>query len=434
MKLKRFEEVGFVSTIKMPRGTADILPGEVELWHYIEEKARDICRRYNYAEIRTPIFEHTELFQRGVGETTDIVEKEMYTFIDKGERSITLRPEGTAAVVRSYVEHKMHGLPQQPVKLYYHGPMFRYERPQAGRMRQFTQFGIEAIGSKDPAIDAEVIALAMQFYKELGLTNLRLELNSVGCPECRPKHREALLAYLRQVEEQLGGEDRARLERNPMRVLDSKDPKTQALTKDAPSILDHLCEECAAHFNQVQTYLTDLGLTFIVNPRMVRGLDYYTQTAFEIMVDGIGAIGTICGGGRYNGLVAEIGGQDMPGIGFALSIERLLLALKAQEIELPISRTLDCYLVILGEQARRKSVSLIQEWRAAGLKVDTDYLNRNMKAQLRAADRLSATYVAILGENELAKDSVILKEMESGEQTELTYADALAKMLASVTL
>jgi histidyl-tRNA synthetase len=419
-------------SIKLPRGTADILPGEVELWQYVEEKARDLCRRYNYAEVRTPIFEHTELFQRGVGETTDIVEKEMYTFMDKGDRSMTLRPEGTASVVRSYVENKMYGLPGQPTKLYYIGPMFRYERPQAGRMRQFTQFGIEAIGSKDPSIDAEVIALAMQLYKELGLKDLDLEINSVGCNACRSKHKDALITHLQEVKDQLGAEDQSRLERNPLRVLDSKDPKTQELTKDAPSILDFLCEDCAPQFQKVQECLTEMGIEYTINSRMVRGLDYYTQTAFEIMVQGIGAIGTVCGGGRYNGLVEQIGGQDMPGIGFALSIERLLLALQTQGIELPIKRHIDCYLVALGEAAKQKSSSLVQDWRSAGLRVDKDYLDRNIKPQMKAADRLKAIYVAILGDQELEKNSVVLKEMMTGEQQELSYDKAKKLMLTRI--
>ena len=418
-------------SIKMPRGTADILPGEVELWQYVEEKARDLCRRYNYSEIRTPIFEHTELFVRSVGDTTDVVEKEMYTFIDKGDRSITLRPEGTAGSVRSYVEHKMYGDPQQPTKLYYIGPMFRYERPQAGRMRQFTQFGVEAFGAKDPSIDAEVIALAMQIYTELGVKDTRLEINSVGCSKCRPVHREALINHLKDVRDQLGLEDQSRLERNPLRVLDSKDPKTQELTKEAPSILDYLCEDCAPHFEKLQSYLTEMNIPFHVNSRMVRGLDYYTQTAFEIMVEGIGAIGTVCGGGRYNGLVAQMGGQDMPGIGFALSIERLLLALKTQGIELPIEKNLDCYLVTLGEAAKEKSVALAQQWRAAGLKVDMDYLDRNMKPQMKSADRLAAKYVAILGDDELAKGVVMLKEMASGEQQEVPFEEAKQILLSN---
>lgn len=416
-------------SIKVPRGTADVLPGEVELWQYVEEKARDLCRRYNYLEIRTPIFEHTELFLRGVGETTDIVKKEMYTFTDKGDRSITLRPEGTASTVRAYVEHKMFGNPQQPTKLFYNGPMFRYERPQAGRTRQFTQFGVEAIGSKDPSIDAEVISLAIQLYKELGIKDLRLEINSVGCSECRPKHRDALIDHLKEVRDQLGAEDQERLEKNPMRVLDSKDPKTQELTKDAPSILEFLCDDCAPHLEMLQGYLAEMEIPFVVNPRMVRGLDYYTQTAFEIMVEGIGAIGTVCGGGRYNGLVEEIGGQDMPGIGFALSIERLLLALETQGVELPIKRNIDCYLVTLGEAAKNKSVPLVQKWREAGLRVEKDYLDRNIKPQMKAADRLGATFVVILGEDELSKNKVVLKEMVTGTQEELSFEEAQVRML-----
>jgi histidyl-tRNA synthetase len=419
-------------SIKVPRGTADVLPGEVGLWQYVEEKARDLCRRYNYSEIRTPIFEHTELFHRGVGETTDIVEKEMYTFADKGDRSITLRPEGTAAVVRSYVEHKMFGQPQQPTKLFYIGPMFRYERPQAGRMRQFTQFGVEAIGSKDPSIDAEVIALALQIYKELGIKDLHLEINSVGCPVCRGRHREALLEQLKDVRDQLGAEDQSRLERNPMRVLDSKDPKTQELTKNAPSILEFLCEDCGPQFQKVQDYLKEMDIQFTVNPRMVRGLDYYTQTAFEIMVEGIGAIGTVCGGGRYNGLVEQIGGQDMPGIGFALSIERLLLTLQTQGIELPINRHIDCYFATLGEAAKKKSVALVQEWREAGVRVEKDYLDRNMKPQMKSADRLGAKFVVILGDDELANQIVLLKDMSTGEQYEVSFDEAKQKLLLSL--
>lgn len=412
----------------IPRGTADILPEEVTLWQYVEEKVRDICRRYAYAEIRTPIFEHTELFQRGVGETTDIVEKEMYTFTDKGGRSITLRPEGTAAVVRSYVENKMHANPGQPTKLFYMGPMFRYERPQAGRLRQFTQFGVEAIGSDNPAIDAEVIAMAMQFYAELGLKDLRLEMNSVGCERCRPQHREALVAFLENVKDQLAPEDRQRLARNPLRVLDSKDPKTKQLTEGAPSILDHLCPDCADHFEQVQHYLRELGVSFVVNSRLVRGLDYYTQTAFEIMEEGIGAVGTICGGGRYNGLVREIGGKDQPGIGFALSIERLLLALKTQNVDLPVQDKLDCYLVGLGEAARRKNAVLAARFRSAGIRVDLDYLGRGMKGQLKAADRLQATYTIIIGEDELNNNTALIKHMSSGTQEEV----ALDKLLETI--
>jgi histidyl-tRNA synthetase len=412
-----------IMAINIPRGTADVLPGEVELWQFIENRSREICKRYNYAEIRTPIFEHTELFQRGVGETTDIVEKEMYTFLDKGDRSLTLRPEGTAAVVRSYVENKMYGDPNQPTKLFYIGQMFRYERPQAGRMRQFTQFGIEAIGSHDPAIDAEVIALAMRLYQELGLANLRLEINSVGCKTCRPVHREHLLKHLEGVKDQLCEDCQSRLERNPLRILDCKNEKCQQLTVDSPTITEHLCEECDPHFEAVKAHLDRLGIAYHVNPRMVRGLDYYTRTAFEIMAEGFGAITTICGGGRYNGLVAEVGGNDMPGIGFAMSIERVLLTLKSQGIELPVSKGLDCYLVALGEEAEKASLSILDPLRNAGISCDKDYVGRKMKAQFKAADRYGAKFVLILGEDELANQQILIKNMANGEQKKVSFND-----------
>ncbi|MEW9667254.1 histidine--tRNA ligase [Ammoniphilus sp. 3BR4] len=412
--------------IHIPRGTADVLPGEVELWQYIEQKAREICKRYNYREVRTPIFEHTELFHRGVGETTDIVEKEMYTFNDKGGRSITLRPEGTAAVVRSYVENKLYGDPNQPTKLYYIGQMFRYERPQAGRMRQFTQFGVEAIGAHDPSIDAETIALAMRLYEELGIKGLKLELNSVGCTTCRPVHREHLIAHLAERRDELCGDCQSRLERNPLRILDCKNEKCKELTKEAPNITEHLCEECSPHFEAVKQHLDRLGIAYEVNPRMVRGLDYYTQTAFEIMAEGFGAITTICGGGRYNGLVEQIGGNDMPGIGFAMSIERVLLTLKSQNIELPVRTDLDCFLIALGDAAEKEAVRLLDQLRSHGFAADKDYQGRKMKAQLKAADRYAARFVLILGEDELAKQAIIIKNMQTGDQQEVAWQDMVA--------
>lgn len=416
--------------IHIPRGTADVLPGEVELWQYIEQKAREICKRYNYREIRTPIFEHTELFHRGVGETTDIVEKEMYTFTDKGDRSITLRPEGTAAVVRSYVENKMYGDPNQPTKLYYIGQMFRYERPQAGRMRQFTQFGVEAIGAHHPSIDAETIALAMRLYEELGIKGLSLEINSVGCSTCRPIHREHLVAHLEERKEELCGDCQSRLERNPLRILDCKNPTCKEITKDAPNITEHLCEDCSPHFEAVKKHLDQLGIAYTVNPRMVRGLDYYTQTAFEIMAEGFGAITTICGGGRYNGLVEQIGGNDMPGIGFAMSIERVLLTLKAQNIELPVHTHLDCFLIAMVEAAEMKSVELLDQLRQHGFAADKDYVGRKMKAQLKAADRYAARYVLILGEDELNKQVIVIKNMQTGDQQEVPFAEMVSFLSA----
>lgn len=406
---------------QIPRGTQDILPGEVEKWQYVEKIARDICRRYNYREIRTPIFEHTELFLRGVGDTTDIVQKEMYTFKDKAGRSMTLRPEGTAPVVRSFVENKMYGDPNQPIKLYYIGPMFRYERPQAGRFRQFVQFGVEALGSNDPAIDAEVIAMAMELYQSLGLKKLKLVINSLGDIESRKAHRQALIGHFQNRIHELCEDCQVRLEKNPLRILDCKKDRDHELMATAPSILDYLNEESRHYFEKVKAYLTKLGIPFEVDPRLVRGLDYYNHTTFEIMSDaeGFGAITTLCGGGRYNGLVQEIGGPETPGIGFALSIERLLAALGAEGVALPVSRSIDCYIVAVGEKAKEESVPLVHKLRKAGIVADKDYQDRKIKAQLKAADRLNAKFVAILGDDELAKEVVNVKEMSTGEQTEV---------------
>ncbi|EMT52746.1 histidyl-tRNA synthetase [Brevibacillus borstelensis AK1] len=420
-----------MAKIQIPRGTQDIMPGTVELWHYIEAKARDLCRRFNYHEIRTPLFESTELFQRGVGETTDIVEKEMYNVSNpRSEDALTLRPEGTAGVVRSYVENKLYGSPNQPVKMYYLGPMFRHERPQAGRYRQFVQFGAEAIGSSDPAIDAEVIALAMRLYQELGLTGLSVELNSVGTLEDRANHRKHLLEHLNGVRDQLCPDCQSRIDRNPLRVLDCKNETCKTLTKDAPSILEYLSDESAAHFEAVKAYLTELGIAYTVNPRMVRGLDYYTQTAFEIKMAEIGAVETLCGGGRYNGLVAELGGDDMPGIGFALSIERLLLALEKQGVQLPVSVGIDCFVAIQTPDAKSAAFRLVDRLRSAGVAAELDYLDRKMKAQLKQADRLAARFTVIIGESELASGTAVLKEMATGEQQEIKL-DELPAVIAS---
>ncbi|PDM41449.1 histidine--tRNA ligase [Parageobacillus yumthangensis] len=406
---------------QIPRGTQDILPGEVEKWQYVEKIARDICKRYNYHEIRTPIFEHTELFLRGVGDTTDIVQKEMYTFEDRAGRSMTLRPEGTAPVVRSFVENKMYGNPNQPIKLYYIGPMFRYERPQAGRFRQFVQFGVEAIGSNDPAIDAEVIAMAMELYRSLGLKKLRLVINSLGDVETRKAHRQALIDHFKSRIHELCKDCQVRLEKNPLRILDCKKDRGHELMATAPSILDYLNDESRHYFEKVKAYLTKLGIPFEVDPRLVRGLDYYHHTTFEIMSDaeGFGAITTLCGGGRYSGLVQEIGGPETPGIGFALSIERLLAALEAEGITLPISEGIDCYVVAVGEKAKDESILLVHKLRKAGIVADKDYQDRKIKAQLKSADRLNAKFVAILGDDELAKEVINIKEMSTGEQTEV---------------
>ncbi|WP_053367244.1 histidine--tRNA ligase [Bacillus sp. FJAT-27245] len=416
-------------TINIPRGTQDILPGQVETWQLIEDTAKRLCRLYQYEEIRTPIFEHTELFSRGVGDSTDIVQKEMYTFEDRGGRSVTLRPEGTAAVVRAFVEKKMFGNPGQPVKLYYMGPMFRYERPQAGRFRQFVQFGVEALGSNDPAIDAEVISLAMNLYWELGLKKLKLVLNSLGDAESRKAHRDALVSHFKPRIGEFCSDCQNRLEKNPLRILDCKKDRDHELMKNAPSIIDYLNEGSRDYFEKVQKYLGELGIPFEIDPNLVRGLDYYNHTAFEIMSDaeGFGSITTLCGGGRYNGLAEEIGGPETPGIGFALSIERFIAALEAEKVALPVEKKIDCYLVSLGDRAKDYTVGLLQQLRNQGISAERDYLGRKLKAQFKAADRLNARFVAVLGEDELDKGVINLKNMETGEQQEAALASFVEK-------
>jgi histidyl-tRNA synthetase len=421
-------------SINIPRGTQDILPGQVEKWQAIEEQARKICEKYVYREIRTPIFEHTELFLRSVGETTDIVQKEMYTFSDRGDRSLTLRPEGTASTVRSYVENKMFGDAQQPVKLYYMGPMFRYERPQAGRFRQFVQFGVEALGSADPAIDAEVISLAMTLYKEMGLKKLKLVINSLGDKDSRNAHREALVNHFKPRIGEFCQDCQNRLEKNPLRILDCKQDRDHELMKTAPAIVDYLNDYSRDYFEKLQRYLTEMEIPFEVDPNLVRGLDYYNHTAFEIMsnAEGFGAITTLCGGGRYNGLVEELGGPETPGIGFALSIERFIAALEAEQVNMELNDSIDCYLVSLGEEAKDYTVKLLHQLRSNGLKAERDYLDRKIKAQFKAADRLQAKFVAVLGENELNNNVINLKNQATGEQKEVQL-DQFVETLQSLT-
>lgn len=418
------EEVEVMS-FKVPRGTQDILPGQSEKWQQVEKVLRDLSHVYRYKEIRTPIFESTELFQRGVGDTTDIVQKEMYTFTDRGGRSLTLRPEGTASAVRAYVEHKMFGQPDQPVKLSYIGPMFRYERQQAGRYRQFVQFGVEAIGSADPAIDAEVISFAMDIYKKVGLKNLKLVINSLGDKETRDAHRTALINHFEPSIGEFCSDCQKRLEKNPLRILDCKVDREHPLMADAPALTDYLTEYSAAYFTKVKEYLDRLNIPYEVDPNLVRGLDYYNHTAFEIMstASGFGAITTLCGGGRYNGLVEDIGGPDAPGIGFALSIERLLLALEAEGVALEELDQLDMYVVVMGEAAKAKAVELVSEFRANGISADMDYADRKMKAQMKTADRQGAKYVIVLGETELEEQAVNVKEMETGNQEKVAFTE-----------
>lgn len=412
-------------SVKVPRGTQDILPGQSEKWQYIESIAKDVCRRYHYKEIRTPIFEHTELFTRSVGDTTDIVQKEMYTFEDRGERSLTLRPEGTAAVVRSFVENKMFGLPDQPTKLFYTGPMFRYERPQSGRYRQFVQFGVEAIGSEDPAIDAEVMALIMDIYTSAGLRKINLVINSLGDAESRNAHRKALIAHFEPRIDEFCPDCQTRLRKNPLRILDCKKDRDHELMATAPSILDYLNEESKTYFEKVTGYLDAIGIVYTIDPKLVRGLDYYNHTAFEVMseAEGFGAITTLCGGGRYNGLVQDLGGPESPGIGFAFSIERFIAAMEAEKIEWPVDSGLDCFIVALGMEAKDRSVALIHELRTAGISADRDYQDRKMKAQLKASDRQKARFTAILGEDELAENRITVKDMAEGSQDNVLLSE-----------
>lgn len=407
--------------LKAPRGTADILPKDSRAWQYVESTIKAVCERYNYEEIRTPLFEHTEVFQRGVGDTTDIVQKEMYTFDDRGGRSLTLRPEGTAAVARAYVENKLYGEPNQPTKLYYFAEMFRYERPQKGRMRQLNQFGVEVLGSANPAVDAEIIDLAMTVYKELGLTSLTLVINSLGDKQSRSNHRQALIDHFTPYKEELCTDCQVRLEQNPLRVLDCKKDKDHPAMVTAPSILDYLNEDSKLYFEEVKGYLDAMGIEYSVDPALVRGLDYYNHTAFEIMSNakGFGAITTLAGGGRYNGLIEELDGPTTAATGFGMGLERLLMALQAEGIEIPIDYSLDCYVAAAGKEAEKTAVQIVHTLRKNGIQADKDYSGRKMKGQFKAATRYNTKYVVIIGEEELKRNVVLLKEMDTGEQIEL---------------
>ena len=404
--------------IKMPRGAQDILPQDSAKWRYIENRLHTLMELYNYKEIRTPIFESTELFARGVGDSTDVVQKEMYTFKDKGDRSLTLRPEGTAAVVRSYIEHKMQGEPNQPIKLYYNGPMFRYERKQKGRYRQFNQFGVEAIGAENPSIDAEILAMVMHIYESFGLKHLKLVINSIGDSESRKEYNEALVKHFEPVIDTFCSDCQSRLHTNPMRILDCKIDRDKEAVKNAPRITDYLNNDSKSYYEQVKLHLDNLNISYVEDPNLVRGLDYYTHTAFELMIDNPeydGAITTLCGGGRYNGLLQLLDGPDETGIGFALSIERLLMALDEEGISLDVSEDFDLFVVTMGEDADRYAVKLINDLRRNGIKVDKDYLNRKIKGQMKQADRLNAKYTVVIGDQELENNEIGVKNMISGE-------------------
>jgi histidyl-tRNA synthetase len=417
------------------KGFSDILPGEVEIWQAVEAKARQIFKAYNFSEIRIPILEKTELFSRSIGETTDIVEKEMYTFEDRDSRSaevteatkLTLRPEGTAGVVRAYVESEIYKT--EPVrKLYYMGPMFRRERPQKGRMRQFHQIGAEALGRSDPFIDAEILLLLSDFFGALGLTEPSLQINSLGDSECRPKYRETLLAFLKARQESLCDNCRRRIERNPLRALDCKEPGCIQATKDAPSILDSLCANCQEHFTTVQRLLRETNVQFNLNPRMVRGLDYYCRTTFEWTTTRLGAQGAVAAGGRYDGLVQELGGPAIPGIGFALGVERLTMLLSMQE-----ARTTNgpsCYVAWVGKKARDWAFPLVHRLRQQGLSVETEGEARSLKSQMRRADKLKAAAVLIVGDDELARGKAVWRDMASKQQEEINLDTIEAEVMA----
>jgi histidyl-tRNA synthetase len=413
--------------IKRPRGTQDFLPEDTAVWQILEEHIRDLCRRYGYEEIRTPMFEATELFQRGVGETTDIVNKEMFTFLDKGGRSLTLRPEGTASVARAYAENKLYGR-TPPWKMYYLGSMFRQERPQAGRFHEFHQFGVEVMGTGSALADAEVVLLAWELCRELGLTGLEVQLNSVGCPVCREEHRQALTAFLEPRTGELCEDCRVRLDKNPLRILDCKNAGCQAVTAEAPVIADFLCGDCREHFAETRGYLDALGVAYRLDPRLVRGLDYYRKTAFEIALTGIGAQSAICGGGRYDGLVEEIGGPPAPGIGFAMGLERLLGALALQGVTLGAEAPPRVVIAALGDEARVAGAALAANLRRAGMATLMDLQAQSLKSQLKYADRQKARQTLIIGEDELRQKVVLLRDMATGEQRAVPWDDVEAEI------
>lgn len=404
---------------KAPKGTKDMLPKDAYKWHFIEDVFANVCMKYGFKEMRTPVFEHTELFQRGVGDTTDIVQKEMYTWEQAG-RSLTLRPEGTAPVVRAFVENKIYAGPQ-PTKFYYDISCFRYEKPQSGRLRQFHQFGVETFGTKSMLADASVIALAYDFLTTLGIKNFRLEINSIGCPCCREEHRHALKDFLAPKYEELCGTCKTRYEKNPLRILDCKSPICHQLTDGAPQMIDYLCDDCKQALADLEDNLKAMEIPYVVNPGIVRGLDYYTKTAFEFVTDTIGAQGTICGGGRYDNLSESIGGPPIPGVGFGLGKERLLLVMEAEGIEIPDKGGVDVLVAFMGDTAKHEAIGLAHKLRQKGVRVEMDSMERNIKGQFKYADRVNANYTIVIGESEIEKGVLSLKNMKNAEQEEIAY-------------
>lgn len=401
-----------------PKGTEDLLPQDSYKWQYLEKKFKNICDNFGYKEIRVPSFEHTELFERGVGDTTDVVEKQMYTFNDKGGRSVTLRPEGTASVARSYLQNNLYS-GVLPLKMWYNLPCFRYENKQKGRLREFHQFGIEAFGAKGPAIDAEVVSLAITYLREVGLSDLSVNINSIGCPECRRKYNEALKEYLRPKYDELCDTCKTRFERNPLRILDCKSPVCGEIAKDAPRLLDYMCDECREHFDGFSEALNNMGIDFTVDSGIVRGLDYYTKTVFEI----ISGPFTVCGGGRYDGLLEQLGGDATPAIGFGLGIERLLIRLAENGVEIPNDCGPEIYIAPLGDAAAKKAQALVYALRQKGIKAETDNMGRGLKPQMKYSDKIGAKYTLVLGDSEIESGTARLKNMETGEQTECALSE-----------
>ncbi|MGI6204720.1 MAG: histidine--tRNA ligase [Anaerovoracaceae bacterium] len=399
---------------KAPKGTKDMLPKDAYKWHYVEEAFRKICEKYGFKEIRTPAFEHTELFVRGVGDTTDVVQKEMYTW-QQSKRSLSLRPEGTSPVVRALIENKLYA-DVQPTKVYYDISCFRYEKPQSGRLREFHQFGIETFGTDDMMADAEIIGLADEFLKQMGIKDVELRINSIGCPDCREEYKKVLREWLKPKYDQLCDTCKSRYETNPMRILDCKSPEDQKLVEGAPVILDYLCDDCREAFEDLKADLEAMGIEYIVDPGIVRGLDYYTKTAFEFISKNIGAQSTVCGGGRYDYLAEEIGGPHIPGVGFGLGIERLLITMEENGVVIPEPAGPDIFIVFVGDEAKKKALGLSAELRREGYRVALDDLARNVKGQFKYADRLGAAKTLVIGEDELSSGTVTVKDMETGEQ------------------
>ncbi len=418
---------------KAPRGTQDVLPAESDKWQYVERTALAIARDYGYREMRTPVFEHTELFLRGVGETTDVVQKEMYTFTDKGGRSITLRPEGTAGAARCLLEHGLQNGPL-PQKVAYLTSCYRYEKPQAGRLREFHQFGAECFGAAEPQADAELIALARTVLQTLGVTGVSLHLNSIGCPTCRAEYHKALKAYFSARREELCQTCQERLERNPMRILDCKSPVCSEIAAGAPVMLDYLCADCAAHFEEVRACLTAAEIPFELDTGIVRGLDYYTRTVFEFVSDALGAQAVVCGGGRYDGLVEELGGPHLPSLGFAIGLERLLMIMEAKGAALPESPRCEVYFAPMGKEAVRACLALVTRLREGGVAAECDLTGRGLKAQMKYADKLGARYTVVVGDNELSSQRAVLKDMADGKTEEIALDDSLYTTLYNKSL